>query len=60
LGARAIQQLPSQELQFLATSNSGCALQLASGLRQAGRKIRTVHPVELVEISLREKGSEQA
>ncbi|WP_260294369.1 (Fe-S)-binding protein [Sedimenticola hydrogenitrophicus] len=60
LGARAIQQLPGQELQFLATSNSGCALQLARGLRQAGRKIRTVHPVELVEISLRERGSDQA
>lgn len=52
LGARAIRQVPLQELRFLATSNSGCALQMASEIRKAGHPIRTVHPIELIHNSL--------
>lgn len=52
LGARAIRQVPLQDLQFLATSNSGCALQLASEIRKSGHAIRTVHPIELINTSL--------
>lgn len=52
LGEQAIQQVPLQELQFLATSNSGCALQLASKIRKSGHAIRTVHPIELINTSL--------
>lgn len=52
LGTRAIQQIPLQQIAFLATSNSGCALQLARQLRNSDRHIQTVHPVELVNQSL--------
>lgn len=33
---------------FLATSNTGCAMHLAAGLRQAGSKVQVLHPVELL------------
>ena len=33
---------------YLATSNVGCALHLASALRQAGSKIEVLHPVTLL------------
>lgn len=52
LGARAIAQVPLQELQYLATSNSGCALQLAGEIRKSGHPVRIVHPVELINASL--------
>ncbi|AKH22280.1 hypothetical protein AAY24_13865 [Sedimenticola thiotaurini] len=52
LGSRAIRQVALQQLQFLATSNSGCALQLAREVRQSPQTIRTVHPVELINQSL--------
>ncbi len=49
---RAIECIQSVEPEFLATSNSGCALHLASGLREKSKKRRVVHPVELIEMSL--------
>lgn len=52
LGEQAIQQVPLQDLQVLATSNSGCVLQLASEIRKSGQAIRTVHPIELINTSL--------
>ena len=52
LGARAIQQVPVQELQYLATSNSGCALQFTREIRKTGYPVKTVHPVELINNSL--------
>jgi len=59
LGSRAIQQIPLQQIQFLATSNSGCALQLARELRNTGQDIQTVHPVELINQSLNGKPGRQ-
>ena len=33
---------------ILATSNTGCAMHLAAGLRQAGSPVQVLHPVELL------------
>jgi glycolate oxidase iron-sulfur subunit len=33
---------------ILATSNVGCALQLAAGVRAAGLPIEILHPVQLI------------
>ncbi len=44
--------LPHNNLAFLSTSNSGCALHLASGMRKIAANVQTVHPIELVAMSL--------
>jgi glycolate oxidase iron-sulfur subunit len=33
---------------YLATSNVGCAMQMAAALREAGSEIEVVHPVTLI------------
>ena len=37
-----------QKIDILATSNLGCALHLAAGLRERGQKISVVHPIVLL------------
>ncbi len=44
--------IDSLRVQTLATSNIGCALHLAAGLREAGQSIEVVHPVVLVASQL--------
>jgi glycolate oxidase iron-sulfur subunit len=41
---------------ILATSNVGCAMYLAAGLRKAGLGIEVVHPVALLARQLRDTG----
>ena len=48
LQSRALDHLYACQPDVLATSNTGCALQLAAGIRKDGRKVRVVHPVELL------------
>ena len=40
--------LPQEEGEILLTSNTGCAMHLAAGLRQAGRNVEVLHPIELI------------
>ena len=42
---------------ILVTSNSGCAMYLAAGLREAGLAIEVIHPVVLIEKQLQVTGS---
>jgi len=37
---------------YLATTNTGCALHLAAGAREAGLELEILHPVELIERQL--------
>jgi Fe-S oxidoreductase len=36
----------------LVTTNTGCALHLAAGAREAGMELEVLHPVELIERQL--------
>lgn len=40
---------------ILATSNIGCALHLATGIREAGMEVEVVHPVVLLEKQIQEQ-----
>ena len=37
----------------VATANPGCAMQLAASLKDAGRRVRVVHPIELLDRAYR-------
>lgn len=52
LRQKAIDKIMPRNLQFLATSNSGCALHLAGGLRELAEKPQILQPIELIEMSL--------
>jgi glycolate oxidase iron-sulfur subunit len=41
------------DARLLATANPGCAMQLAAALREAGRPVRVVHPIELLDRAYR-------
>jgi len=48
-----IAHLRANPRRFLVTTNTGCALQLASGIREAGLDIEVCHPVDLIARQLR-------
>ncbi len=43
-----IQRLRKEQATLLVTTNTGCALQLRSGIEAAGLKIEVLHPVEIL------------
>ena len=53
LGARKIEGLREVSADVVATGNAGCLLQLAAAAREAGRPIRVVHPIQLLDASIR-------
>ncbi|HLD14298.1 MAG TPA: (Fe-S)-binding protein [Burkholderiales bacterium] len=57
LRAAKIRQLEHVKPDILATSNIGCALHLAAGLRETGLNIEVVHPVVLIERQLQVESS---
>jgi glycolate oxidase iron-sulfur subunit len=49
LGRRKVQHVVDVAPDILATANPGCALQIANGLRTAGRNIEVLHVVQLLD-----------
>ena len=56
LRADKLRHIKSTMPAILATSNIGCALHLAAGLRETGVDIEVVHPVVLLEKQIQEQG----
>jgi glycolate oxidase iron-sulfur subunit len=57
LGERKAQYVLATGAQALASANPGCLVQLATALRRAGRPLPALHPVELVDASIRNTGT---
>ena len=56
LGVRKIEGLRQVSADVVATGNAGCLLQLAAAARAAGRPIRVVHPIQILDASIRGTG----
>jgi glycolate oxidase iron-sulfur subunit len=56
LGARKMEGLRQVSADVVATGNAGCLLQLAAAARAAGRPIRVVHPIQILDASIRGTG----
>ena len=53
LGDRKVRNILSTQPDVIATANPGCLLQIRAALQRAGAPIATLHPVELVDASIR-------
>ena len=53
LGARKVENIRATPATVVATANPGCAMQVASGLRNAGSSARVAHIVELLDEAYR-------
>src|SRR5262249_28023517 len=53
LGARKASHVLATEAEVYASANPGCLVQVSAALRRAGRPLPAVHPVELVDASIR-------
>jgi glycolate oxidase iron-sulfur subunit len=53
LGARKVEHVLATGADILATSNPGCLLQIMNGVKRAGAHMPAVHPVELLDASIR-------
>jgi len=53
LGERKAQNILSTSPDVIATANPGCLLQINTALQRLGERIPTLHPVELVDASIR-------
>jgi glycolate oxidase iron-sulfur subunit len=49
LQERKVANIVAVDPAFVATANPGCALQVAAGIRKAGRAIEVKHIVELLD-----------
>jgi glycolate oxidase iron-sulfur subunit len=55
LGDRKAQLIAPLDVDFVATGNPGCLLQLQSALARRGRKTRVVHTIQLLDASIRNR-----
>ncbi len=53
LGKRKLDRILATGAEVVATGNVGCILQIARQLKQTGRPIRVVHPVDLLDLAYR-------
>ena len=56
LGLRKTNHLLATSPDLVVTGNAGCSLQLQAQLKNLGRKIPVVHPMELLDLSYRNLG----
>jgi len=47
--ARVAAAIASTNAAIVASANPGCTMQIAAGLRNAGRRLEVLHPVELLD-----------
>ncbi|MGE0443715.1 MAG: (Fe-S)-binding protein [Vicinamibacterales bacterium] len=53
LGDRAARRLANLDPDLIASGNPGCTLQIAAAAERLGRPVRVLHPIELVDLSIR-------
>jgi glycolate dehydrogenase iron-sulfur subunit len=53
LGVRKVGHIAAVEPDVVATANPGCTLQIASTAAQLGRTLPVLHPIELIDASIR-------
>lgn len=53
LGARKAANVLASEPDVYASANPGCLIQVSAALRRMGRELPTLHPIELVDASIR-------
>jgi len=53
LVARKLAHIESTGAEVVITGNAGCSMQLQAALRELGRGVRVVHPVEVLDLSYR-------
>jgi glycolate oxidase iron-sulfur subunit len=56
LGQRKVEHLAKLHPDLVATGNPGCTLQIATSAARAGRSWSVVHPIELIDASIRADG----
>lgn len=54
LGQQKVQNLLNTGADLIASANPGCTLQIIKHLRQQDKKISIIHPIELLDYSIRE------
>jgi glycolate oxidase iron-sulfur subunit len=53
IGQRKVDSVLAAEAELLVSANPGCTLQLQMLLRERGRELRTAHPIEVLDASIR-------
>jgi glycolate oxidase iron-sulfur subunit len=53
LGARKVRNIEAVQPDVVATANPGCILQMAAAAAQLGRTLSVLHPIELLDASIR-------
>lgn len=54
LGERKVRHIYETEAQIVASANPGCTLQIAATAKRLGRPLKVLHPVEILDIALRD------
>jgi glycolate oxidase iron-sulfur subunit len=57
LGRRKFDHITATGAAIVATGNVGCILQLARQAKQAGNKVKVVHPIDLLDLAYRGSGT---
>jgi glycolate oxidase iron-sulfur subunit len=53
LGERKVKNIAAVSPDIVATANPGCTLQIASIAAESGTPLKVMHPIELIDVSIR-------